>query len=339
MTPIIPLGLGAGLLWLLLGSKKSQRGATEPSGVFRSPPVRAPSLDRYDVALRPLIAWLWDLVPGPVTSWPIHAERVAAAGDTLTAAAIAAMYRVWAPMAVQRSYGTVPGWMADLADRQLTLDGRADWVDSWARAYESTSDAIGRARIPADWAQQYAVARSAYSRIAAELHARAADLRKLSRRDDPTPPGPVPRPEPAPRPEPKPEDRPILPDPETMRREEALDLAIHLDRVGKGKEDRDLVAAFQANNGLTDDGKYGYSTAYAMLRFLFPPPNPFYWGKDWLTEQKAWRKLLVEGEKRGERPGDWTLRIKQFDEFVRVQNTKGAKLRPMPAPDLRVYKR
>jgi peptidoglycan hydrolase-like protein with peptidoglycan-binding domain len=61
-------------------------------------------------------------------------------------------------------------------------------------------------------------------------------------------------------------------------KEQAEELKKHLASTGRGKENKEYVKAYQKNNKLVVDGKYGPATARTFWsNYKLVPVNPFYW--------------------------------------------------------------
>lgn len=65
---------------------------------------------------------------------------------------------------------------------------------------------------------------------------------------------------------------------DSILKDQAAELKKHLASTGRYKENKSYVTAYQKNNKLTADGKYGPATARSFWSiYKLVPVNPFYW--------------------------------------------------------------
>lgn len=101
---------------------------------------------------------------------------------------------------------------------------------------------------------------------------------------------------------------PMLPPDPDPPKALAARLALNLTAAPEGREDRTLVANFQAQEGLQASGYYGPATAEALaLRYGIIPPVPRYWSKKHAGKAKAnYRAMLqAEGRRDPQRAEEW----------------------------------
>lgn len=99
------------------------------------------------------------------------------------------------------------------------------------------------------------------------------------------------------------------PDPKFLEgRKMAQELAVHLAGTKKYSEDKDMVGAFQAYEGLVVDGKYGPKTAGEIASYGVVPPQPFYWPTDWYQAKKDYKAVLLQyGEQYPEKQTEFQI--------------------------------
>lgn len=75
----------------------------------------------------------------------------------------------------------------------------------------------------------------------------------------------------------------------------ALNMATMLSHATRYKEDKSMVQAFQAENGLKPDGQYGIASAMKLANaFNIVPPKPFYFSKKTaVADKKAYKAAMV----------------------------------------------
>lgn len=91
---------------------------------------------------------------------------------------------------------------------------------------------------------------------------------------------PVPVPKPAPIPTPAPKERTAAQKEWAKRKKFAQALATHLMPYTRYKERRDMVTAFQKQEGLKPDGWYGVDSGLAFLKYGVVPAKPYYFSKN-----------------------------------------------------------
>jgi hypothetical protein len=95
---------------------------------------------------------------------------------------------------------------------------------------------------------------------------------------------------------------PTAPDP---RRALAARVVVELLTASPGQEPKELVHAFQAQEGLKASGYYNPSTAFALTAYGFIPPAPLYWPKTGQQRARAnlaarYRELAAGDPQRAE---------------------------------------
>lgn len=92
----------------------------------------------------------------------------------------------------------------------------------------------------------------------------------------------------------------------------AQSTAMHLRNSSRYKEDKNLVKAFQQQEGLVADGLYGPKSGLALSYYGIVPPRPFYWSSKTMKADKAdyTSKMLEHAKLDPARAADWTAASK-----------------------------
>jgi murein L,D-transpeptidase YcbB/YkuD len=92
----------------------------------------------------------------------------------------------------------------------------------------------------------------------------------------------------------------------------AQSAAMNLRNTSRYHEDKNLVKAFQAQEGLKTDGLYGPKSALAIADYGIVPPRPRYWTSKTMKADKAEyaKALLVYAQNDPSRAADWTAASK-----------------------------
>lgn len=123
----------------------------------------------------------------------------------------------------------------------------------------------------------------------------------------PEPPRATP-PEPPPPPPAPPIKKPIpIPPPLDPRKALAVQVAEMLAAATKGTENKAMVKAYQAQEGLKPSGFYGPGTGKSFIKYGIVPPKPFYWPRRGTSASKNdYRKnLLFQATKDPARAAEW----------------------------------
>lgn len=78
------------------------------------------------------------------------------------------------------------------------------------------------------------------------------------------------------------------------RRDLALALATHLMPYTRYKERKDMVKAYQMQEGLSPDGEYGVNTGLSMLKYNVVPAKPYYFSGDKAKTRAAKQQWTAE---------------------------------------------
>lgn len=89
-------------------------------------------------------------------------------------------------------------------------------------------------------------------------------------------------------------------------------MAVDLRNTSRYRENTNLVKAFQAQEGLAVDGKYGPKSALAVAEYGIVPPRPRYWTSKTMKANKAEYSaaMLVYAKNDPARAADWTAASK-----------------------------
>jgi peptidoglycan hydrolase-like protein with peptidoglycan-binding domain len=100
--------------------------------------------------------------------------------------------------------------------------------------------------------------------------------------------------------------------PNQTRAATAQAMAADLRNTSRYKENQALVKAFQKQEALNPDGKYGPLTALALARFAIVPPRPRYWAaKTVQVDKKSYTaKMLAYAKDDPARAAEWTAASK-----------------------------
>lgn len=114
------------------------------------------------------------------------------------------------------------------------------------------------------------------------------------------------------------------------RKERAQRLALHLKYARKGQEDTTQVKAFQAQEGLIVDGKYGPKSALAIAAYGIVPPKPLYWHRTTFVTQKQEYRDAIQAYAAKAPQNERELWIEAANVVTPPKAKSGAKAAPKP---------